>query len=423
MPINQSRFSLRTAHPKALAKKYFDGLPREVLALTGVSFSVALGFGIVSPVIPAFAKTFGVSTFASSAVISVFAAMRLLGASPAGWLINRIGERAVLWIGLSIVSVSSFLAGISQTYSQLIVLRGLGGIGSVMFTVSALSLLLRLVDSEHRGRASGTYQSGFLFGGLAGPALGSFVVSISIRAPFFVYAGTLLMAAFVAYFALPKGLGNPKLDETLSQNDSTESAELKKVMRFYAYWVALAITFTSAASGFGLRSSLIPIFVTDALGKTLSYSSFGFLLSSITTAMFLIPAGRLVDLKGRRLPLIIGISALSASLLLLTLYETTWTFLLSMMLGGLAGAFLGSAPSAVIGDIIGKQRGGNVVAAYQMMSDFGMIVGPLILGELRDSTGSFVAPFTAALVLSLITLVFVARMKETKNRVFVFAEK
>lgn len=403
-------------------QRYFAGLPKEVLALTGVSFSVALGFGIVSPVIPAFAKTFGVSTFASSAVISVFAAMRLLGASPAGWLINRIGERAVLWIGLSIVAASSFLAGISQSYSQLIVLRGLGGIGSVMFTVSALSLLLRLVDSEHRGRAAGTYQSGFLFGGLAGPALGSFVVSISIRAPFFVYGTTLLMAALVAYFALPKGLGNPKLDESLV-NDESEAAELTHVLRFNAYWVALAITFTSAAAGFGLRSSLIPIFVTDALGKTLSYSSLGFLLSSITTAVFLVPAGRLVDVRGRRLPLIIGTSALTGSLLLLTAYETTWSFLLSMMLGGLGGAFLGSAPSAVIGDIIGKQRGGNVVAVYQMMSDFGMIVGPLILGQLRDSTGSFEAPFTAALALSVVTLIFVARMKETKNRVFITSNK
>lgn len=403
-------------------QRYFAGLPKEVLALTGVSFSVALGFGIVSPVIPAFAKTFGVSTFASSAVISVFAAMRLLGASPAGWLINRIGERAVLWIGLSIVAVSSFLAGIAQSYSQLIVLRGLGGIGSVMFTVSALSLLLRLVDSEHRGRAAGTYQSGFLFGGLAGPALGSFVVSISIRAPFFVYGTTLLMAALVAYFALPKGLGNPKLDESLV-NDESEAAELTHVLRFNAYWVALAITFTSAAAGFGLRSSLIPIFVTDALGKTLSYSSLGFLLSSITTAVFLVPAGRLVDVRGRRLPLIIGTSALTGSLLLLTAYETTWSFLLSMMLGGLGGAFLGSAPSAVIGDIIGKQRGGNVVAVYQMMSDFGMIVGPLILGQLRDSTGSFEAPFTAALALSVVTLIFVARMKETKNRVFITSNK
>lgn len=403
-------------------QRYFAGLPKEVLALTGVSFSVALGFGIVSPVIPAFAKTFGVSTFASSAVISVFAAMRLLGASPAGWLINRIGERAVLWIGLSIVAASSFLAGISQSYSQLIVLRGLGGIGSVMFTVSALSLLLRLVDSEHRGRAAGTYQSGFLFGGLAGPALGSFVVSISIRAPFFVYGTTLLMAALVAYFALPKGLGNPKLDESLV-NDESEAAELTHVLRFNAYWVALAITFTSAAAGFGLRSSLIPIFVTDALGKTLSYSSLGFLLSSITTAVFLVPAGRLVDVRGRRLPLIIGTSALTGSLLLLTANETTWSFLLSMMLGGLGGAFLGSAPSAVIGDIIGKQRGGNVVAVYQMMSDFGMIVGPLILGQLRDSTGSFEAPFTAALALSVVTLIFVARMKETKNRVFITSNK
>ena len=401
-----------------MTHRYFNDLPREVIALTGVSFCVALGFGIVAPVIPAFAKTFGVSTFASSAVISVFAAMRLISAGPAGWLVNRIGERAVLWIGLSIVSVSSLLAGLSQTYDQLIILRGLGGIGSVMFTVSAMSLLLRLVDSEHRGRAVSTYQSGFLFGGLAGPALGGLVVHISIRAPFFVYALTLSMAALVAFFALPRGLGNPRLDSTLSETQPAPIASLRSVLRLQAYWTALVVTFASAVAGFGLRSSLIPLFVTDELGKTLSFSSLGFLLSSVAQALFMIPAGGLVDSTGRRRPLIIGITALGSALAILIAAESPPAFLLSMMLMGIAGAFLGAAPSAVVGDIVGAQKGGNVVAVYQMMSDFGMIIGPMALGYLNDSQKTFSAPFAAAVIVCVVTLVFVLRMKETKNVTF-----
>ena len=64
----------------------FHGMPREVAILTAVSFTVALGFGIVAPDIPAFARHFGVSTASAASVISAFALLRVLGALPrAGW--------------------------------------------------------------------------------------------------------------------------------------------------------------------------------------------------------------------------------------------------------------------------------------------------------------------------------------------------
>jgi MFS family permease len=198
---------------KKLAKKYFQEFPREVVVLTTVAFFVALGYGMVVPIIPVFAKSFGVTTFAATTVVSVFAAMRLIAATPGGRLVNIFGERLILWIGLSIVAISTLLAGLSQTFTQLLVLRGMGGLGSVMFSISSMSLLMRSVDSDKRGRASSTYQGGFLLGSLAGPAIGGLIVNTNIRAPFFIYAGTLVLAAFTAYFALPKGLGKPSIND------------------------------------------------------------------------------------------------------------------------------------------------------------------------------------------------------------------
>ena len=62
----------------------FRDLPREVPILAAISFTVALGFGIVAPAIPAFARQFGVSVAAAASVISVFALLRVIGALPAG---------------------------------------------------------------------------------------------------------------------------------------------------------------------------------------------------------------------------------------------------------------------------------------------------------------------------------------------------
>src|SRR3954471_9720210 len=173
-------------------------LPREVGVLVAVAFCVAVGFGMVAPSILVFARSFGVSRATGAAVISAFALARLAAALPGGRLVDRFGERRIMATGILVVAVSSALAGLSQSFAQLFAFRAAGGVGSAMFTVSALSLLLGSVEPEQRGRASGLFTGGFLLGAIAGPSLGGFVAEISIRLPFFLYAGTLAVAGTVA---------------------------------------------------------------------------------------------------------------------------------------------------------------------------------------------------------------------------------
>src|SRR5215475_7668182 len=180
----------------------FRELPRAVAILSSVSFTVALGFGIVAPGIPAFAKQFGVSTAAAASVISAFALMRIIGALPAGRLVDRFGERKTMAVGIAVVAASSVLAGLSGSFGQLIILRRVGGLGSAMFSVSAQTLLLRTVPGDLRGRASGLYTGGFLLGGISGPAIGGLVAAWSLRAPFFIYGTMLLVPAAIAAIML-----------------------------------------------------------------------------------------------------------------------------------------------------------------------------------------------------------------------------
>jgi MFS family permease len=198
LPRSRRRALKRRPSPAGLFKK----LPREVAILSSVSFTVALGYGIVAPSIPAFARQFGVSTTAAASVISAFALMRIAGALPAGRLVDRFGERRTMAVGIIIVAVSSAVAGLSGSFAQLLVLRGAGGIGSAMFGVSAQTLLLRSVQADQRGRASGLYSGGFLLGSISGPAIGGLVAAWSLRAPFFIYGAMLIVPAAIAFTVL-----------------------------------------------------------------------------------------------------------------------------------------------------------------------------------------------------------------------------
>ena len=72
---------------------------------------VALGYGVVAPALPLFARQFGVGKTAAGAVISAFALMRLVTAPFVGRLVNAFGERVLLATGIGVVAVSSLLAG------------------------------------------------------------------------------------------------------------------------------------------------------------------------------------------------------------------------------------------------------------------------------------------------------------------------
>jgi len=386
-------------------------LPAEVTALSAIAFCVALGFGIVAPVIPTFAREFHVSALAASAVVSVFAGMRLISAPLAGRLLDRFGERRVLTSGLLIVGISSALAGLSRTFAQLIVLRGIGGLGSTMFTVASMALLLRVVDSSQRGRASSAWSGGFLIGGLAGPAIGGFFVAISLRAPFFVYSATLLLGALVSWSSLRQA----HLIEVVASEAVSEGGfrDVITAFRQRAYLACVSVNFSSGFVRFGLMNALIPLFVVEALHAPASLASSGFLVSAVGQVLFLARAGRWTDNIGRKPVLIAATVSSAIGMTTLALFENIPLFLISMFIMGVSGAFLSSAPAAVLGDVTRGQPRGPVVAVYQMSSDFGAIFGPLVGGYLLDQSGLFSRPLLVATTLLIAVTAIVVRMPET----------
>lgn len=404
------------------------GLPREVGVLTAVSFTVALGFGIVAPVLPVFAKRFGVGATAAAAVISAFAFMRFISALGAGRLVDRVGERVLLATGIGVVAVSSALAGFSQSYVQLIVLRGVGGVGSALFTVSAINLVLRSAGPRLRGRATGAYQSGFIIGGITGPTLGSLLSAISIRAPFFVYAGTLSVAGTIAMVFLsrsritadrtddPPAEGAPTGDGPASSAEAPDEeprVTLRQALRGSAYRAALTANLGTGWVFFGVRSALIPLFVVAALGHGTFWVGPGLAVVAATQAATLLPAGKLVDTYGRRLGMVGGALIATTSMLLLTFSPSLPTYFGAMVLLGAGASFLSVAPSAVVGDVAGG-RSGTVAAAYQMSRDLGTIVGPLVAGAIAQQL-SYGAAFGASAAVMAVVAALAAASRETRR--------
>jgi MFS transporter, DHA1 family, multidrug resistance protein len=372
-------------------------MPREVAVLTAVSFTVALGFGIVAPDIPAFARHFGVSTAAAASVVSAFALMRIVGALPAGRLVDRFGEPAVMAAGIAIVSVSSIVAGFSGSFTELIILRGAGGLGSAMFGVSAQTLLLVSVPGEQRGRASGLFAGGFLVGSISGPALGGIIAAWSMRAPFIIYGVMLVVPAAIAAAVLRNG-SHQRAGP--GRRPKRAFAAIAHALRDRAYRAAAAANLADGFAAIGVRSAIVPLFVRDVLHRSAIWTGIGFGVVAVLNAATLLPGGRLADRLGRRPVVVAGCLVSAAGMVMLALIPGLGGYLAGLAVLGLGSGLLDVGPAAMIGDILGGQ-GGTVVASYQMAGDIGAVTGPVTAGYLVDVAAYSAAFGLAAGVLGL----------------------
>ena len=380
-------------------------LNRDVIVLGVIAFFVMVGFGVVVPVLPVYVQSFGVGNLEVGAVVSAFALMRFVFSPACGRLIDWAGERTVLAVGIGIVALSSGLVGAADSYLQLLLLRGAGGIGSAMFSVSAMTLLLRTAEPGRRARAIGFYQGGFLIGGMAGPAIGSLLATISLTAPFFFYAGTLTVAGLVGLLLLRSGGRGSAL---AAADASAGRTPFRNVLRDERFRAACLANFAQGWTSLGVRTTLIPLFVVVVLGGTSSWTGIALAAAAVAQALALAPAARFVDTVGRK-PAIIGAFAVAGlAIVAISFAPNIWVLGALLCVYGVAAAFMGTAPAAAVGDAAGA-RGGRPVSVFSMCADAGAIVGPLVAGLLVD-TFSFSAGFAVGGVFLFIAAAYALRM-------------
>ena len=387
----------------------FAEFPREVGVLVFASFFVAVGFGIIAPTIPLFAKSFGVNNAQVGSIISAFAFARFASGLIAGKLVDKFGERLVYTVGIAFVALSSFAAALAQSYEQLLIFRSAGGLGSSMFSVAAGSIILRAVKDDQRARAQSLYNSSFLVGMMAGPVIGGFLTTISLRAPLLVYAALLVVASAAGGFLLR----NSVLAARPTEKSSAVKTSMRDALAMKPYVIALIISFTTAWVIFGMSRSVLPLFMVEDMKSSAGFIGIGFTISAVVQGIFLLRAGRMSDERGRKFSAISGLTLLGISVVLLVLTFHPWIFLLSMFIGAFGSAFLSTTPSAIVGDVL-KGKGGQVIALYQMSGDAGAMVAPVILGFIADHYG-FRATFALSAIIVAVVIVVATKLPETRS--------
>lgn len=386
--------------------------PAFVVALV-IAVVVALGFGLVVPVLPLFVREFGVGLFAVTGVVAAFAGVRLVSSVYTGALSDRIGTRRAVGFGAIIVAVSSLGTAVAPTYWTVLVVRGLGGFGSALFFNALLSMVVRIVAPDHRGRAVGALQGAFLFGIAFGPSVGGLLAEpLGLRWPFAIYAVFCGAAGLVALRFLPRDAATGTSGTGRPQGLAATWGLARSLCADGAFVAALVMMAASRWAATGVRFSLLPVFGAEVVGASKAVVGGALTLAAVTHLLVLWPTGKVADTIGRRAmgaPAYLLFAVIAATVGFAT---TLTAFLVVMALYGVGTGLTSVTPPAIVADVVPPERTGVGVGVLNTAADLGSVLGPLVSGALAERLG-YSWGFGASAALLAVGAMFALGMRET----------
>jgi len=237
-------------------------MTRPLLIIFLTIFVNLIGFGIIIPLLPFYAETFGASPIIIGLLFAVFSLCQLVAAPALGDLSDRYGRRPILIFSLLGTVVSFVMLAMAHSIAMLFVARIVDGLSGGNIS-TARAYVADVTEPKDRARAYGLIGAAFGLGFIMGPALSGLLAQVSYTAPIWAAAALTFVAAAMAWFWLPEtvhrttaGAGNP-----LSYLPGLlQRPAIRRILTVdFIYWFAFSIFQTTfalfAARRFGFNAS------------------------------------------------------------------------------------------------------------------------------------------------------------------------
>lgn len=168
-----------------------------------VVFVDLLGFGMVIPVMPLYAKQLGAAAVWTGFLSTGYSAMQFVFAPIWGRLSDRVGRRPVLIVSIFMTAIAFVAYGLAGSFAVLLAARLFAGIATANIAI-ARAFVADVTPPEGRAKGMGIIGAAFGLGFVLGPALGGILSQYSLALPFYVAAGISAANGVAAWFILPE---------------------------------------------------------------------------------------------------------------------------------------------------------------------------------------------------------------------------
>ena len=356
-----------------------------------------VGFGIIVPLLPFYAETFGASPLTIGLLFAVFSACQLVAAPLLGDWSDRYGRRPVLIFSLAGTVVSFVMMAMAHSIAMLFAARIVDGLSGGNIS-TARAYVADVTEPKDRARAFGMIGAAFGLGFIAGPALSGALAHISIAAPVWAAAAITLVATLMAWLWLPETVHRAAAGTGMPFRNLSEMMRRPGLRRMlwidFIYWFAFAIFQTTfalfAAHRFGFDASQTGYF----------FAAFG-VLGAVVQGGIIRP---IVHRLGDKPTFILGVVCAAIGLLMATFAHTILFFTFAMLPLALGIGFGHPTVSALVSRAGRSDEQGRVQGAAGAVESLGRAIGP-VWGNAALARYGDGMPYMSAAACLVLTLV------------------
>ena len=382
-----------------------------------IYFCFGLTMASLAPLVVPITTELGIGHSAMGAILGAWPLVYIAAAIPCGVLLDRIGARMALLISALVIAASGVARGMAGDATALFLAVGLFGIGGPLISIGAPSLIAQRFEGPSRGTAMGIYITGPSLGGIAALSLtnsvmmpltgGDWRLVLTLYAAFVAVCGLLWLALAshpAARVRLAEGGGKKFNLAAFGQIVAVPEVRLILAMSIGIFFI-----------NHGLNNWLPELLRSRGMSATAA----GY-WASIPTVVgvagsLIIP--RLATPERRlRVMALLFLCALIASLLL---HLTPGPGLVTgLILQGIARSSMMTVAILLLMETPGlpKERLGLAGGMFFTAAEIGGVLGPLTIGYLSETTGSFTAPLGALTLVCLALLALIGVIGRVRAR-------
>jgi MFS family permease len=372
-----------------------------VLLASAIVFIDAMFFAAIVPLLPDFVDEFDLSKTGAGILAAAYPAGTLLGSLPGGWIAARLGVRATVVVGLTLLIASSITFAFAQSIVVLDVARFVQGLGSAASWAGALGWLIGAAPRERRGELIGSAMGAAIAGALLGPVLGTLGHALG---PKVVFSAVGLLGVALAVWAArtpaapPSRAGSVRMLFRLTRDGQVATA----------MWLI-----TMPGVLFGTVGVLAPLRLAELGAGTVAIGAV-FLVSAALEGVTSPVVGRMSDRRGRIGPALVGLAGSGVAMALLPWPDSTSLLAVLVVMAGPVVGILWSPAIALLSDRaaeLGLEQG-VVFALLNLAWSVGQTCGDAGSARLAQATSDTV-PYVALAVVCAITF---ARLRTASAR-------
>ena len=370
---------------------------RPLLVIFLTIFVNLVGFGIIIPLLPFYAESFGASPLAIGLLFAVFSMAQLVASPVLGDLSDRYGRRPVLIASLIGTIVSFVMMALAQSLMLLFIARIVDGLSGGNIS-TARAYVADITEPEDRARAYGFIGAAFGLGFILGPAISAVLAPISYTAPIWAAAAITGVALALAWLWLPETVHSASAHigaPIRSLAAMMHRPALRRILMIdFWYWFAFAVFQTTFAL-FAARR-----FGFDAPQTGYLFAGFGVLGALVQTTLIRPTVGRLGD-KGT---FMLGLGFGAAGLLGVTLTDSVTMFAVALVPVALGVGLGHPTVSSLVSQAAVRDEQGRMQGAAGAVESLGRTIGP-VWGTAALQRFGEATPYVSAAALLMVTLI------------------